>query len=165
MHILGKRYSKCLINDGLGGRCEGEGPGAPLLCWGAGSGGASSWSCSPLSHSCALWCCLCRDRRLQHPLSCRGGDGRLHRLPRPQPLPAKHLALPGAAGRHAGAERGADPGGGLWCRPHQGGDAWPHWLRYVGKGQAACEWCMERCQPHVQPLMKTQRHFTALGRT
>lgn len=117
MHVLGKTLLQMLkTNDGLAGKCEGEWPGGPLLC------------CYPLSRGC----CLCRDCRLQHPLGCRGGDGRLHRLPRPQPLPAEHVALPGAAGRDAGAERGADPGGGLRRCAHPRRDARPHRLRYVG---------------------------------
>lgn len=39
-------------------------------------------------------------------------------MPHPQPLPAEHLALPGSAGGHASPECGANPGGGVRCRPH-----------------------------------------------
>lgn len=113
---LGEHYSKCFkqMMGWLGNvRVKGQEP----LCF----------AVTP-----SRGCCLCRDRRLQHPLGRRGGDGRLHRLPRPQPLPAEHVALPGAAGRDAGAERGADPGGGLRRCAHPRRDARPHRLRYVG---------------------------------
>ena len=70
-----------------------------------------------------------RHRRVQHPVSGGGGNGRLDAVPHPQPVPAQHLALPGAARGHAGAERGADPRGGVGGRPHPGGDPRPYRLR------------------------------------
>lgn len=72
---------------------------------------------------------LSRHRRLQHPLGGRGGNGRLHALSHPQPVPAKHLAVPGPPGGHAGPERGADPGGGVGRGPDPGRDPRPHRVR------------------------------------
>ena len=72
-----------------------------------------------------------RHRCLQHSLCSSGGDGRLHPLPHPQPLPAEHLALPGSPGGHAGSERGADPRGGIRCRPHPWRNPRSHWFWWV----------------------------------
>lgn len=70
-----------------------------------------------------------RHRRVQHPLCGRGGDGRLHHLPHPQPVPAEHVAVPGAAGRHAGPERRADPRSGFRGRQDPRGDLGHHRIR------------------------------------
>lgn len=86
-------------------------------------------------------CCL------QRACGVCGGDRGLHHVPHPEPVPADHLAAPGAAGRHAGPECRADPRSGLRSREDPRGDLGHHWTRCVGHRGSA-----RTAQVHLLPL-------------
>lgn len=119
------------------------------------------------------WCppkmsCVPRHRCLQCAGGVRGGDGRLHHVPHPEPVPQDHLAAPGPAGGHAGPERRADPGGGFRGRQDPRGDLGHHRAGCVSReapGQRGMGGlCTEAVLASMRPRTPGMGHTTDITR-